>query len=51
MNQKIETILDYINSLSESELDQIISFILGIVSENQQLSDSLLGVSQKKCWF
>ena len=39
MNQKIETILDYINSLSESDLDQIISFILGIVSENQQLSD------------
>ncbi len=36
MNQKIETTFDYINSLSESDLDQIISFVVGIVSAKQR---------------
>ncbi len=36
MKDKIETLFDYIKNLCESDLDRIISFVLGIVSANQQ---------------
>ena len=39
MNEKIETLFDYIKSLCESDLDRIINFVLGIVSVNQQSAD------------
>lgn len=36
MEDKIKTLFDYIKNLCESDLDRIISFVLGIVSVNQQ---------------
>ena len=36
MNDKINTLFDYIKQLCESELDRIISFVLSIISVNQQ---------------
>lgn len=36
MKNKIDTLFDYIKTLSESDLDRIIKFVLGIVSVNQQ---------------
>lgn len=36
MEDKIKTLFDYIRNLCESDLDRIISFVLGIVSVNQQ---------------
>lgn len=36
MENKIDTLFDYIKTLSESDLDRIIKFVLGIVSVNQQ---------------
>lgn len=35
MKDKIETLFDYIKNLCESDLDRIISFVLGIISVNQ----------------
>ncbi len=35
MKDKLETLFDYIKKLCESDLDRIISFVLGIVSVNQ----------------
>lgn len=40
MENKINTLFDYIKTLSESDLDRIIKFVLGIVFVNQQ-SESL----------
>ena len=39
MEEKIETLFGYIKSLCKSDLDRIISFVLGIVFANQQTSD------------
>ena len=36
MNDKINTLFDYIKQLCESDLDRIISFVLSIISVNQQ---------------
>ena len=36
MEDKIKTLFDYIKNLCEADLDRIISFVLGIVSINQQ---------------
>ena len=36
MKDKIKTLFDHIMNLPESDLDRIISFVLGIVSINQQ---------------
>ena len=36
MTDKIKTLFDYIKNLCDSDLDRIISFVLGIVSINQQ---------------
>ena len=36
MNNKINTLFDYIKQLCESDLDRIISFVLSIISVNQQ---------------
>ena len=36
MENKIDTLFDYIKTLSEPDLDRIIQFVLGIVSVNQQ---------------
>lgn len=34
MNQKIDEIIDYIQLLDESALDQVIHFVLGIIPVN-----------------
>lgn len=39
MNQKIDEIIDYIQLLDESALDQVIHFVLGIIPVNQQPAD------------
>lgn len=39
MNDKMETLFDYIRSLCDSDLDRIISFVMGIVSTNEQSKD------------
>ena len=39
MDMKIEILFDYIKSLCKSALDRVISFVLGIVSANQQIPD------------
>ena len=39
MENKINTLFDYIKTLSESDLDRIIKFVLGIVSVNRQSED------------
>lgn len=39
MKDKIETLFDYMKSLCESDLDRIISFVMGIVSTNGQLKE------------
>ena len=39
MHMKIETLFDYIKGLCKSDLDRVISFVLGIVSANQQIPD------------
>ncbi|MDE7201296.1 MAG: hypothetical protein K2O91_05165 [Lachnospiraceae bacterium] len=36
MKDKLETLFDYMKNLCESELDRIISFVMGIVSTNGQ---------------
>lgn len=41
MKDKIETLFDYIKNLCESDLDRIISFVLGIVSVNHQPEEKL----------
>ena len=35
MENKIKTLFDYIKTLSEADLDRIVSFVLGLVSANQ----------------
>ncbi len=39
MEEKIKTLFGYIKNLCESDLNRIISFVIGIVSVNQQLTD------------
>lgn len=39
MDMKIATLFDYIKSRCKSDLDRVISFVLGIVSANQQTPD------------
>ena len=39
MNQKIDEIIDYIKLLDESDLDQVIHFVRGIIPINQQSTD------------
>lgn len=39
MKEKIAALFDYVKSLCESDLDRTISFVLGIVSINQQIPD------------
>jgi len=36
MNDKINTLFDYIKQLCESDLDRITCFVLNIISVNQQ---------------
>ncbi len=40
MNEKINTHFDSIKRLCESELDRIISFVLSIISVNQQTEET-----------
>lgn len=44
MKNKIDTLFDYIKTLSESDLDLIIKFVLGIVSVNQQSDSAKLSI-------
>lgn len=39
MDMKLETLFDYIKSLCKTDLDRVISFVLGIVSANRQTPD------------
>ncbi len=39
MEGKIKTLFDYVKNLCESDLNRIISFVLGIVSASQQPAD------------
>ena len=39
MKDKIDTLLGYIKTLCEADIERIISFVLGIVSINQQLPE------------
>lgn len=39
MKEKIAVLFDYVKGLCESDLDRIISFVLGIASINQQIPD------------
>ena len=41
MDEKIKSLFDYIKNLRESDLDQIIHFVLGMTPEKEQLSDRL----------
>ncbi|MDE6996239.1 MAG: hypothetical protein K2P41_17845, partial [Lachnospiraceae bacterium] len=39
MDERIKSLFDYIKNLRESDLDQIIHFVLGMAPEKEQLSD------------
>ncbi len=39
MENKIDTLVGYIKTLCEADIERIISFVLGILSANQQLPD------------
>lgn len=39
MNEKAETLFDYIKNLNDADLERVVHFVLGIVSANQQTPD------------
>ncbi len=39
MEEKIKTLFDHVKHLCESDLDRIISYVMGIVSASQQPAD------------